>query len=110
MIFSREGNTAILTQERASIPELVVKIQESYEKLEHNNLIVNLSSLREISEGALDEFLQVSKRHRLGNQSFIIVSPKVDLDTISEEIVVVPTLQEAHDMIEMEEMERDLGI
>ena len=110
MIFSREGNTVILTQERATIPELVVKIHDSYDKLKHNNLIVNLSSLGEISKGALDEFLQVSKTHQSGNQSFILVTSNVALDDVSENIVVVPTLQEAHDIIEMEDMERDLGI
>jgi len=31
-------------------------------------------------------------------------------DEVPEEISVVPTLQEAKDLIEMEEIERDLGI
>ncbi|MEG1239581.1 MAG: ribonuclease Z, partial [Flavobacterium sp.] len=30
-------------------------------------------------------------------------------DEVSEEIIVVPTLQEGFDIIEMEEIERDLG-
>ena len=64
----------------------------------------------DISKGALDEFLQVSKTHNSGNQSFVIVSSKVDLESVSSKIVVVPTMQEAHDLIEMEDMERDLGI
>jgi len=38
-----------------------------------------------------------------------MVSNKVNLDDVPEALVVVPTIQEAHDMIEMEDMERDLG-
>jgi len=38
-----------------------------------------------------------------------LVCNAIDLDDTPEEIVVVPTLQEAFDIIEMEEMERDLG-
>lgn len=110
MIFTREGNTVLLTQERATIPELVAKIVESYEKIDDDNLIVNLTSLGAIADGALDEFLQVSNKHRNANKSFVIVSSKVNLEAVSEDIMVVPTLQEARDIIDMEEMERDLGI
>jgi anti-anti-sigma regulatory factor len=110
MIFSREENTVILTQERASIPQLVSKIEESYDKIKSDNVVINLSSLGDIPDGGVDEFLQVSNRHRKTKKSFVIVSSKVNLETISDKITVVPTLQEAYDLIEMEEMERDLGI
>jgi len=33
----------------------------------------------------------------------------VDLDEMPDEIVVVPTTQEAYDIIAMEDIERDLG-
>ena len=39
----------------------------------------------------------------------MIVSDKIDLNIVPDDIIVVPTLQEAYDIIEMEEMERDLG-
>lgn len=110
MIFSREENTVLLTQERASIPQLVSKIEESYDKIKNDNVIINLSSLGDIPDGGVDEFLQVSKRHRKTKKSFVIVTSKVNLERISDEITVVPTLQEAYDLIEMEEIERDLGI
>ena len=41
--------------------------------------------------------------------SFVIVSENIDIDKIHEDLIVVPTQQEAFDIIEMEEMERDLG-
>ena len=41
-------------------------------------------------------------------KSFVIVAD-IDFDEVSEEIIVVPTLQEGFDIIEMEEIERDLG-
>ena len=37
------------------------------------------------------------------------MSDKADLDQMPDEIVVVPTLHEAYDIIEMEDIERDLG-
>ncbi|KAG1649364.1 Aspartate carbamoyltransferase [Nymphon striatum] len=56
------------------------------------------------------EFLELSKSHKATNKSFVVVTDKVAYDEVPEEIVVVPTLQEARDIIEMEEIERDLGI
>jgi len=55
------------------------------------------------------EFLQISNRHRKSKHSFVIVTNQVDLDEMPAEIIVVPTMQEAYDIIEMEEIERDLG-
>ena len=41
-------------------------------------------------------------------KSFVIVAD-IDFDEVSEEIIVVPTLQEGFDIIVMVEIERDLG-
>ena len=54
-------------------------------------------------------FLQISNTHREAKHSFVIVSSKIDIDQSPDALIIVPTLQEAHDIIEMEEMERDLG-
>ncbi|HAT63224.1 MAG TPA: ribonuclease Z, partial [Flavobacteriaceae bacterium] len=40
---------------------------------------------------------------------FVIVNNAINPDDIPDEMIVVPTLQEAADIIEMEEIERDLG-
>ena len=109
MIFSKKENISILTQERATIPQLVEKINQSYKKIENDNIVVNLAALEKVSVADIAEFLQISNKHRNANHSFVIVNNTIDLDTTPDEIVVVPTLQEAFDIIEMEEMERDLG-
>mgnify|MGYP000088391209 CR=1 FL=1 len=56
------------------------------------------------------EFLDISNTHKGAGRSFVLVTDKLNYDEIPEEISVVPTLQEAKDLIEMEEIERDLGI
>lgn len=109
MLINKEGNTTILTQEKLSIIELIKKINAIYNKIANDNLIMNLVSLGKLTNQDIIEFLEVSNRHRSSKHSFVIVSSKIDIDQAPEELVVVPTLQEAHDLIEMEEMERDLG-
>lgn len=109
MIIDKDGNITIITQEKASVTELVKKLNVVYNRYKNDNIIVSLTSLQSITLQDVIEFLQISNTHRKSKHSFVIVSDKVNLDEMPDEIVVVPTLQEAYDIIEMEEMERDLG-
>jgi len=109
MIVDRDENIIIITQETATIPQLVDKIQQSYGKFKNDNIIVNLSSLGKLKLEDIIEFLEVSNKHRKAKHSFVIVTSDFNFDDSPDEIVVVPTTQEAYDIIEMEEMERDLG-
>ena len=110
MILSQDGNISIITQERATIIELVKKIKTLYPKFKNNNIIVNLTSLGLINISDIVEFLQISNTHRASKQSFVIVSNKINIEEPLDEVIVVPTLQEAYDIIEMEDMERDLEL
>ena len=108
MIVSQDGNISIFTQENATIVELVKKIESLYQKHKNDNFIVSLSTFNPLSTQDILEFLELSNIHRAKKHSFVIVSDKLNFDEIPDEIVVVPTAQEAYDIIEMEEMERDL--
>ncbi|MCK8479932.1 ribonuclease Z [Psychroserpens algicola] len=109
MIFDKDGNTTIITQEKASIIELVKKIDVLYERFKNNNIIVNITKLDVVTLQDIVEFLQLSNKHRKAKHSFVIVSNSANLDEMPDEIIVVPTTKEAFDIIEMEDMERDLG-
>ncbi|MBT8274332.1 MAG: ribonuclease Z [Bacteroidia bacterium] len=110
MLFDKDGNITLITQEKVSIVELVRRLDKSYHRFKNDNVIVNLSSLSDVTLDHLIEFLLISNKHRGSGHSFVIVTNKIDYDEAPDEIVIVPTLQEAYDIIEMEEMERDLGI
>ena len=109
MIFDRDGNISIITQERATIVELAKKIKILYSRFKNDNIIINLTSLGFLSTRDVVEFLQLSNTHRSAKHSFVLVSNTIDFDDIPKELVIVPTLQEAYDIIEMEDIERDLG-
>ncbi|TYB72580.1 ribonuclease Z [Bizionia gelidisalsuginis] len=110
MIIDKEQNTSIITQEKATIVELVKKIEALYPKFKNDNIIVKLSSLGSISLQDVIEFLRLSNNHRAAKLTFVVVTDKISSTEIPEEIVVVPTVKEAFDIIEMEEMERDLEL
>jgi hypothetical protein len=109
MLIDKVENSTIITQEKLSIIELVKKLNAIYSEFANDNLIINLTSLVKLTHKDFIEFLQVSNTHREAKHSFVIVSSTIDIDETPEDLIIVPTLQEAHDIIEMEEMERDLG-
>ncbi|MCC1483749.1 ribonuclease Z [Winogradskyella immobilis] len=109
MIFDKDGNITIITQESASIKTLAHNIEQGYDKYKADHIIVNISSLDELTLDDIVKFLRISNTHRGDKKSFVIVSNKIDLDSVPDEICLVPTLQEAYDIIEMEDIERDLG-
>jgi hypothetical protein len=75
-----------------------------------DNLIVDLSLIKKVSQKEINLFLPIAKSFKKNNCSFVIVIQDIDFNKVSDKINVVPSLQEAHDIIEMEEIERDLGI
>jgi len=109
MIFDKDGNISIITQEKVSIIELVKKLQVIYSRFKDDNIIINLTSLKPLLLEDVIEFLQISNQHRKAKHSFVLISNTMDLDDIPDELVIVPTMQEAYDIIEMDEIERDLG-
>ncbi len=109
MIVEHLKNTTVITQEKKTISELVIGIESIYDTIKSNNIIVNLFSLTSIKASDLQEFLLLSRKHREAKHSFVIVNKSINIDDVSDEVEVTPTLVEAHDLIEMEEIERDLG-
>jgi hypothetical protein len=55
-------------------------------------------------------FSQYKEKQKKNNKSFVIVGSGISFDEIIDKLVVVPTLTEAKDIIELENIERDLGI
>lgn len=78
-------------------------------KFKGQNVVIDLSNFDSLTLEQMLLFLEISNKHRFTKQSFLLVSDALDPDDIPHEMIVVPTLQEATDIIEMEEIERDMG-
>ena len=110
MIFDKEGNITTVLQENITLSSFVNNLNRSYNKIRKDHIIVNLFSFSKLRTSDILEFLELSNKHRAANKSFVLVSDKINYDEVPDEICVVPTIQEAKDIIEMEEIERDLGL
>ncbi|MBT8237807.1 MAG: ribonuclease Z [Croceitalea sp.] len=110
MIFDKEGTTTIVFQENISIATFLANLNAAYANLKHDNIIINLFSFDKLTANDVLEFLDISNKHRKSKKSFVLVTDKVSYEEVPESICVVPTIQEAKDIIEMEEIERDLDL
>ena len=84
------------------------KLNELVSNYENKNVIVNLNYLLSVERQPVDLLTKLSMIHKENKQSFIIISQSLSIE--NEQLDIVPTLQEAYDYIEMENIERDLGI
>lgn len=110
MIFDKKGTTTAVFQENIELSAFLENLNKAYAEIKNDQLIINLFSFSALTASNVLEFLELSNKHRAANKSFVLVTNKVSYDEVPEEMCVVPTLQEARDIIEMEEIERDLGI
>lgn len=110
MIFDKEGTTTLVYQEKTSLRVFKDNLSKAYPGMRKDNLIINLFSFRKLKADDLLEFLELSNTHKAGGRSFVLVSDRISYDEIPDEISLVPSVQEARDLIEMEEIERDLDL
>ncbi|MGB3773631.1 MAG: ribonuclease Z [Leeuwenhoekiella sp.] len=75
----------------------------------NDNLVIDLLKYKEMTLEELLSFLVLSNKQRASKKSFVLVNKSKNIELIPEEIMVVPTIDEAKDVIDLEEIQRDLG-
>ncbi|MEW5675448.1 ribonuclease Z [Flavobacterium enshiense] len=102
-------HTTILKDTEGNITEFLQKVNNQYEEFKERNLILDITHDKSVDIKGIKTFSDLSKKHKKAKKSFVIVAENIDFNDVPASMLVVPTLLEAHDMIEMEEIERDLG-
>jgi hypothetical protein len=106
MVIELHQSTAIITQDKTNLSEFIKKFSVLHERFKENDIILQLKNTSILF---IDELVSISEMHRQLNHSFVVVYSQLNQDDFEDDFIVVPTLQEAHDYIEMERIQRDLG-
>ena len=72
------------------------------------NVIINLKSTAIIQY--LDFLNTLSIKHKTVNKSFVVISCQINGDLHGLELSLVPTIEDALDLIQLEDIERDLNM
>ena len=109
MLIQKEAKQTIIKPQEKSISDFFVGFKKNYSNFKNENLILDFSDYKGVKTENILLFLHFAEKHRNNGTSFVLVVNEIDLDNLPDEIIGVPTLTEAKDIIEMEEIERDLG-
>lgn len=109
MKVEEKGHTTTIKNTQYNTAEFHQKFMKEYNSYKSQNLIIDLTHDESVSLIDIKLFLELAKNHLKEKKSFVLVTDIVNFNDIPTKLTVVPTLLEAHDIIEMEEIERDLG-
>jgi hypothetical protein len=109
MKVDQKGHTVIIKDTQGDLVSFLMKVTHEYKTFEKHNIIIDISQHKNLTVKGINSFLPLSRTHRKSKKSFAIVAEGVDYNAASHSLTLVPTVLEAHDIIEMEEIERDLG-
>jgi len=97
-------------KELITIFDFYKEFDEDYAKFKNENLILDFSGNINLDLKEILLFSSRSEEHKNNNKSFVIVCKGINFDKLPNQLIAVPTLKEAEDIIEIEDIERDLGI
>lgn len=109
MKISTQDNYLLIENDKEALAGFSSDLTKAHSEFQDKNVVIDLTSYKNSKAEDLLAFLEISNIHRSHNRSFVIVNDALGIDDLPEELVVVPTLQEAEDMIQMDEIQRDLG-
>ncbi|MDG1760405.1 MAG: ribonuclease Z [Flavobacteriaceae bacterium] len=112
MIVQNKEIATVVVQERSDgrLYDFRIKFKKAYKEFNANNIVLDMSNISRITLKDVMEFREISEIHKkLTKKSFVIAVGANPAFKLPEAIVCAPTLQEALDLVEMEEIERDLG-
>ena len=109
MIIEKTDIATICKSNEKSIDKFFVNFSKKFTNFKNENIIIDISDNKGEKTENILLFLQYSEIHRKNGMSFVIVFDGLNFDDVPDEIIIVPTLEEAKDVIEMENIEKDLG-
>ena len=109
MKVEQKGHTTTIKDTQGNIQSFLEKVTHEHNSYKNQNLILDVTHDKNVALKDIKSFLDLSQVHTKGKKSFVIVAENIDFNQVPTKLTVVPTTLEAHDIIEMEEIERDLG-
>ena len=109
MKVEQKGHITIIRNTQCGTAAFYQKLSHEYNSYKTQNLIVDLSHDKNVTMADIKLFLEMTKTHTKEKKSLVLVADNINFNAVPAKLTVVPTILEAHDIIEMDEIERDLG-
>ncbi|WP_139959084.1 ribonuclease Z [Flavicella sediminum] len=109
MKYAKKETYTIVTPTETSFSAFFEALTKELETLKKDHLFIDFLNSFSVSIEELEGFSEISATHKEQGFSFVIVAEGIDIDALEDETLsIVPTLGEAEDTLEMDNIERDL--
>ena len=102
-------NYTLISSDEDSFKEFQKSVFKKINDFDKNHLILQISEELNIDKKDFLLFLKIAEQKKENGTSFVVLNSSVNPDDFAENLNIVPTLQEAEDILEMEIIERELG-
>ena len=109
MKVTAKGHTTIIKDSTDDLGAFIPKLSSEMDTFKEQNVIIDLYHYGALEAKAVLPLKLLSTAHKRNKKSFVVVVSATDFNAFPDNFVVVPSVLEANDIIEMEEIERDLG-
>jgi hypothetical protein len=109
MIITNNKTYTLIKSTQISVAQFFEEFKDRYPEFIGKHIIIDFSNKINIEIKEILLFLILSVKHRKNGTSFVLVCKGISIDDVPDELNVVPTLNEALDILEMDAIERDLG-
>ncbi|MDO6813464.1 hypothetical protein [Tenacibaculum soleae] len=109
MKIEEKSNYVLISSEANNFSDFFLNFEKEHVNYNKKHLVVKISENFNYSKQNILLFLDYAHEHQKNGTSFVIVLKDVNIDDFPENLNIVPTLVEAQDVIEMENIQRDLG-
>ncbi|MFO8148401.1 MAG: ribonuclease Z [Bacteroidota bacterium] len=110
MQITEKENYKILKDEKGDLAQFADELTKEHSNLKEYNLVIDLLEHKNINAEQLLMFLEISAVQLSHKRSFVIVKDNIEIDKVPEDLIIAPTLREAEDVINMDELQRELGL
>jgi hypothetical protein len=109
MQIEKKDTYTLISSDENTFEALQDSLLEKISDFEKTHVILQISEKINVANKDFSLILKLAKNKQEKNTSFVLINAAINLDDLPEHINIVPTLQEAEDILEMEAIERELG-
>ena len=109
MLIERKKTFILLTGDENTFSDFFDTFLKNQKEIENENIVVQISETIKATTEDFFSFINIAEQKKQNGTSFVLINSLLNISDFPDYLNIVPTFQEAEDIIEMEIIERELG-
>ena len=109
MLIERKKTFVLITGEENTFSDFFNAFLKDQKEIEKENIVVQIPETIKATSEDFFSFVNIAEQKKQNGTSFVLINSTLNISDFPDYLNIVPTFQEAEDVIEMETIERELG-